>query len=164
MQIDEIKVLYDYNAWANEKLLHTVEEVSEAQLHTHMPNGMGSMHTTLVHMLSGQWIWRTRWQGGTPDAMLRPESFPTLAALRIRWSEEELLMRSFLATLHDEDLTREIKYISTMVPGKIFTLPLWQTMVHLINHNTQHRSEIAMRLTEWEHSPGELGMNAFFNR
>ena len=66
--------------------------------------------------------------------------------------------------LQDEDLSREIRYIGTMVPGKIFILPLWKTMLHLTNHLTQHRSEIAMKLTEWGHSPGELGMNVFFNR
>jgi uncharacterized damage-inducible protein DinB len=50
-----------------------------------------------------------------------------------------------------------------MVPGKIFTLPMWKTMLHLTNHLTQHRSEIAMNLTELGHSPRELGMNVFFN-
>src|ERR1035438_724170 len=45
----------------------------------------------------------------------------------------------------------------------IFVLPLWKTMTHLTNHMTQHRSEIAMKLTEWRHSPGELGMNYYFN-
>ena len=164
MHIAMFQEIYEYNNWANEQLLQTILQLDNAQLHTDIHNGIGSIHTTLVHMLSGIWIWRTRWQGDMPDTMLQPENFPTLEAIHERWRTEEDLVHEFLATLQDEDLSHEIRYIGTMVPGKIFTLPLWKTMVHLTNHLTQHRSEVAMKLTEWELSPGELGMNAFFHR
>jgi len=164
MQLDMINTLFAYNRWANEQLLQTIAGVSETELHADMCNGIGSMHSTLVHMLSGMWIWRTRWQGGMPDMMLHLEDFPTFDAILQRWYDEERLLHAFVVTLHEEDLTRDIRYISTMIPGKLFTLPLWKTMVHQTNHLTQHRSEIAMRLTALEHSPGELGMNVFFNR
>lgn len=164
MHIALFQETYAYDHWANKRLLQTVALLNDTQLHANIHNGIGSIHTTLVHMLSGSWIWRTRWQGEMPDTMLLPEDFHTLEAIRERWQTEELLMRDFLTTLHDEDLLREICYIGTMVPGKIFTLPLWKTMSHLTNHLTQHRSEIAMKLTELGYSPGELGMNTFFNR
>lgn len=163
MQLDMVNSLFDYNRWANTHLLRAVTGISETELHEDMLNGIGSMHNTLVHMLSGIWIWRTRWEGGTPDTMLHPEDFPTLGTILQRWPEEEMHLHTFLATLSTEDLTRDIRYISTMLPGKVFTLPLWKTMLHQGNHLNQHRSEIAMRLTALQHSPGELGMNVFFN-
>ena len=164
MHVAMFQEVFAYNNWANKQLLQTLAPVNDTQLHTDIHNGIGSIHTTLVHMFSGIWIWRTRWQGGMPDTMLQPQDFPTLEAIQERWETEEHLMHNFLATLHDEDLLREIRYIGTMVPGKIFTLPKWKTMLHLTNHLTQHRSEIAMNLTELGYSPGELGMNVFFNR
>jgi uncharacterized damage-inducible protein DinB len=164
MHIAMFQEIFEYNNWANERLLQAITQLDEAQLHTDIHNGIGSIHTTLVHMLSGIWIWRTRWQGGMPDTMLQPDDFPNLEAICERWPTEEHLLQDFLVALQDEDLSREIRYIGTMVPGKIFVLPMWKTLVHLTNHLTQHRSEIAMKLTEWECSPGELGMNAFFNR
>jgi uncharacterized damage-inducible protein DinB len=163
IQLDMINTLFDYNQWANEKLLQTLAGVGEKALYENMQNGIGSMHSTLVHMLSGMWIWRTRWQGGMPDMMLRTEDFPTFEAILQRWREEEMQLHAFLTTLSADDMTRDISYISTMVPGKLFTLPLWKTMMHQANHMNQHRSEIAMRLTALQHSPGELGMNVFFN-
>ena len=71
-------------------------------------------------------------------------------------------MNDLLASLRDEDLERQITYSSAMLPGRVFQLPLWQLMLHLVNHGTQHRSEIAMRLTQLGYSPGELSMSFFF--
>lgn len=109
MQVDYIKALYDYNYWANERILNAVEGISEAQLNADMHNGMGTMRMTLVHMLSGEWIWRMRWQGDSPTSMLRQEDFPSLAAIQVRWREEEQKMRAFLATLRDDDLSWNIE-------------------------------------------------------
>jgi uncharacterized damage-inducible protein DinB len=40
-------------------------------------------------------------------------------------------------------------------------IPMWQTMVHLMNHGTQHRSEAAVILTEAGGSPGDLDVLDF---
>ena len=164
MQIEQIKELYDYNDWANERLWQTVAGLSIDQLNIDMHNGFGSIFTTLIHLVGATWIWRTRWQGGMPTRMLPVEDFPTLQSIRTRWQEEEEHIQRFLVTLHVEDLNREIRYIRPETPGQVFTLPLWKSMLHLINHQTQHRSEIGMQLTVLNHSPGELGMSFFFNR
>ena len=37
-------------------------------------------------------------------------------------------------------------------------LPLWQPMLHVVNHGTQHRSEAAVLLTEAGASPGDLDL------
>lgn len=54
------------------------------------------------------------------------------------------------------------KYMSS-ASEQILTQPLWRMILHLINHQTQHCSEIAMHLTALSHSPGEPGMSVFFN-
>ncbi len=163
MRIDQIKELYDYNHWANERLWQVIAGLNHDQLNRDMHNGIGSILTTLLHMVSAVWVWRTRWQGGIPT-MLAEEDFPTLQLIRTREIEEEGHLQRFLATLHDEDLDRELQYIRPEISDQVFTLPLWKTLLHLVNHQTQHRSEIAMQLTALNHSPGELGMSNFFNR
>ena len=162
MQIDQIRELYDYNHWADERLWQAVVGLNVDQLNIDMHNGLGSILTTLLHMLSAAWLWRTRWEGGRPTSMLTLEDFPTLQSIRTRWQEEEEQLQRFITALRDEDLNRELRYVR-MASDQVFTQPLWKTMHHLINHQTQHRSEIAMQLTALNHSPGELGMSFFFN-
>jgi uncharacterized damage-inducible protein DinB len=160
LQTDQIRLLYDYDSWANERLLRSIEALTEEELNAPMSNGIGSIRVTLVHMLNGEHLWRNRWEGRSLSAGLSPDAFPTLTMLKDRWKFEHECMRTFLSTLRDEGLTQAIAYTNTQ--GKPFAFPLWQLMVHLLSHEVQHRSEIALRLTELGHSPGELGMQTFF--
>jgi len=113
------------------------------------------LQETLVHALTAEWIWRRRCQEGvSPTALLNPADFPTLAALRTRWQAEERAMRAFVAGLGDQDLQKTIHYKST--GGVPHHNILWQILVQVVNHGTQTRSEAAVILTDYGHSPGDL--------
>ena len=151
--------LYDYNYWANERILCAADAVSDAQFVAPARFSWGGLRGTLVHTLGAEWIWRSRWQGVSPTASLRVEDYPTVAALRARWRDEETKMREFLATLTESDLTRVVKY--TRISGGSSAEPLWQLMAHVVNHGTQHRAEAAALLTELGQSPGDIDLVVF---
>jgi uncharacterized damage-inducible protein DinB len=162
MHVDYFRTLYDYNAWANGQILHAAAQLRAPQLDTAMPYGHGSLRGTLVHTLSAEWIWRSRWQGSSPPTVLRVDDFPTLNTIHTRWQLEEQQLRAFLASLVDGDLPRVIEYTSTR--GIRYALPLWQLMAHLVNHGTQHRSESALVLSTLGHSPGDLDLFVFLTQ
>ncbi|MGH2593772.1 MAG: DinB family protein, partial [Anaerolineae bacterium] len=154
MITDYIRTLYDYNAWANERILDTVAHLTPDQFTAKAGASFDSVRDTLVHTMSAQWLWLSRWQRISPKAMLSPVEFPDLPAIRARWAQIEHDTRSFVAGLDESALGRVIEYVNTA--GEPNAYPLWQMMVHQVNHATQHRSEVAMILTQFGHSPGWL--------
>lgn len=160
MNRTEILMLFDYSAWANRRILDAAEGLSQAQFTALAGLDYGSLRGTLVHILSAQSIWRKRCQEGiSPSNPLVEDAFPTLAVLRERWSEEERAMAAFLASLTDADLQRTIHYRTTK--GAPYEDPLWQLLLHVINHGTQHRAEAAVMLTQQSRSPGNVDLIVF---
>lgn len=163
MNKKDIQVLFDYNRWCNARILGTAATLSDEQFLAPDTFPHGGLRATLVHALYTEWVWRMRWQGTPPDYRypLKPEEFPTLAALKSRWMEEETLLMEFVAGLAEGQLNSELEYTST--EGGRHKRVLWETMAHLVNHGTQHRTEAAAMLTDLGHSPGDIDLIVFLN-
>lgn len=154
MHLTYLRNLYSYNAWANARILLVADQLTPLQLKRQPVAGLGSLRDILVHTLSAQWIWLSRWQGVSPERMFDPHDFPTLEALRMRWTQIEAETQAYLQNLDEPALRRDVSYTNTR--GQPFTYPLWQLMLHQVNHATQHRSESAVLLTSYNYSPGDL--------
>jgi uncharacterized damage-inducible protein DinB len=160
-----LKTMFDYNYWANWRLVSLAVTLSGSDLVA--PAGLNrvSLLDTLVHILFGEWIWRLRTQEGSSPGPLSPwealnlpgpetDATATFSILQSRWFEEETAMRAYLSSLEEGDLAKDIRYRT--MPGTTYETPLLQLLAHLVNHGTQHRSEAALRLTALGHSPGDL--------
>lgn len=141
---DYIQALYDYNYWANERILEAAAALPPAQYHQEHGHSWGSIHTVLLHMMNAEWIWLSRWKGISPRAFPGSGDYPDAAAIKKRWREIETEMRAFVAEQDEQSLQREVTYTNTI--GKEYRLILWQMMVHVPNHGTHHRGELATML------------------
>jgi uncharacterized damage-inducible protein DinB len=155
MQTSEIVTLYEYNEWANTRVMEAAEKVDPSLFTARAITSHGSLRGTLVHILTAEWLWRVRCQEGfSPTELLEVDDFPTLEALRARWETETQAWRAYLSAVQDQDLERSIHFTTTR--GVPFENILWQLLVHVVNHGTQFRGEAAMLLTEYGSSPGDL--------
>jgi uncharacterized damage-inducible protein DinB len=52
-----LQQLYNYNYWANGRLLDAAEALTEDQLYRQQGHSWGSIHGVLLHMMNAEWIW-----------------------------------------------------------------------------------------------------------
>ena len=160
MKVEDIKLYYKYNNWANTRILDAASKLTDAQLTAPNEFGWGDLRGALVHILDAEYGWFSFLFGREDEGVLDPESFADVAALRARWAQQSDITRQCLATLQDEDLYR----IHTSEHGGVtYNWVLWQVLIHVVNHGTQHRAESAALLTGFGHSPGDMDMSLFYN-
>ena len=159
MNKQDILTLYQYNQWANGRILETARSVTQEQFLAGASFPHGGLRSTLTHILFAEWIWRNRWEGISPTSRFKPEEFPTLDSLLQRWQEEELKLMKFVEGVTDERLAGPFQYKNTKGVSKENIL--WHAMAHVVNHGTQHRAEAAALLTGFGCSPGDLDMIYF---
>jgi len=156
---DAVRDLYAYNRWATERILDATGRLTPEQLNGPGTAGHGSVRDTLLHLLRPQLGWVSWWDGShsAEDARalrLEPAEYPDTAAIRVLWTKVEQQTDAFVSGLTDEAMDRTYEY--TIPNGPKTQMILWKMMLHIVNHGTQHRSEIAVKLTEFGHSPGDL--------
>ena len=156
MRVRDIQALYDYHYWANGRILEAATRVAAEQFDAPAPVPKGSLRGTLVHLLEAERAWLARWEG-RPPAPPPPDDDVTVASLTARWRESEIAVRAYLAGLADDALDRDFRY--TRSDGETRVRPFWHTLIHVVNHGTQHRSEAAVLLTLYGASPGDLDLS-----
>ncbi len=156
MDKTDILLLYDYNYWANQRVLQAAGRVSTEQFLKPAPLSQGSLRGALVHAYGAERIWRQRIQGVSPSSLPAESEFPSLQPLSESWAQEEKEMRACLAGLAEADLPRIVTYQNTK--GRTFNNVLWQLLAHVVNHGTQTRAEAGLLLADYGQSPGDLDL------
>ena len=70
MSIQDIRTLFDYTHWANQRILATSAKISEAQFTAPTAHSWGSLRGTLIHMLDTEYGWRMICQHDTETDLL----------------------------------------------------------------------------------------------
>src|SRR5262249_57356557 len=119
-----------------------------------------SLRDTLVHIMSVEWIWLSRWHGISPPALLDPTGFLDLDSVEKRWASLRHELQRFLGQIRDENLNVPISYRS--VRGEDLSLPLVCTLQHVVNHHTYHRGQVATLLRQLGREPVSTHLPLFF--
>jgi uncharacterized damage-inducible protein DinB len=161
MDVTYFRMMFDYNRWANGRVLERAEGLTEAEYT--MPiaglSAQGSFAAAMGHQLGTEVIWLARCRGESPRSILSGKDFPTLASLRERWRQQDGEQTAFLALLSDEDLARKVTYRT--MRGEEFSNTLGFMLAHVVNHGSQFRAEAAVALTALGHSPGDIDLSIY---
>lgn len=154
-KLELLRAFYDYNEYANNRLLGTCEALSPQQLGAPAGASWGSIETSLAHIVAAQVNWLSRWTTGSNSrSTMEVQKVTGLDNLRRAFDESHAGLREFTAALTEERLDAPLVFKDSS--GNAFERVLWQLMLHVANHGSYHRGEVAMALTALGHDPGDL--------
>jgi len=151
MTLEVLLTLYRYNGWANKRLLEAANGLSPAECTRNLGGSLPSVHGTLLHILWVELMFMRRWRGRSTTDLSAPPWLDSVATISSAWEDLEHERTAYLGQLADADVTRTISYVDSR--GRSISLALWQTLLHLVNHSTYHRGQVASQLRQLGHAP-----------
>jgi uncharacterized damage-inducible protein DinB len=158
MTKDDIQLLFEYDRWANNRVLQAASTLSAEEFTRDLGGSFRSVRDTLVHIVGGEWGWLTCWKEPSPSstfvtdfwtrhyALFSPNAFPDLAAVQLKWVEVEREQVEFVNRVTNESLGR-------MLPVRTTQISLAHLMQHLANHSTYHRGQVALMMRQLAAEP-----------
>lgn len=131
--------LYQYNAWANKRVIGCLSEQKVTD---------EKILTLMGHVVAAQFLWLHRIKGlAAPDVKLWGNyNLEQLNGLSQKAGKEWL---EFIEG--NDNFNREMTYKNYV--GEDYTNNVEMIMIHLVNHSTYHRAQIAMLLRQIGSTP-----------
>lgn len=144
MDANAFRHFYSYHFSENRKIWDRhIMQLTDAQFTQEASYSASSVRNQVVHMMSVDDAWFNDLQGLEFHDHLNPEDFPDRQTIRAYWDDVEGRMRAYLEGLQDEMLT------SKPIPeGEDKVLILWQVLLHVVNHGTDHRAQLLRLLND----------------
>jgi uncharacterized damage-inducible protein DinB len=146
MRVSDLQRLYAYSRWATERLLSAAAELSDENLHRAIGGSFSSIHDTLDHLRGVERLWLDRWLGRSPAALSSVGPAGGVAAFTTAWRPVWEGQAVFLASLSDESLNGTFEYRNQS--GKTASVGTLDMLIHVANHATYHRGQIASQIRQ----------------
>lgn len=152
-----------YNTLSNQRLYEACAQLSDEDYRRERSGGLRSIHKTLNHILLGDRIWMARFiEPGVPAP--RPpasELYGDFAGLRAAREREDARIQEFMDALDESFLREEVHYVNS--EGRRYADPAPLLLAHLFNHQTHHRAQAQIMLSETPVKPPALDMHRILN-
>jgi len=156
---DTLRLHFDYSAWASQRLIEAAAKLAPEELTRDFKTSDKNMLDTLVHVFAADRIWLSRVQGAPRATFIDPAD-REFAALDREWPALYGRWQEWLTPLTDDAARAKIAYRD--IKGNPYEQPLWQIVLHVVNHATHHRGQAAGFLRTMGHTPPPLDLIAFY--
>jgi uncharacterized damage-inducible protein DinB len=157
--IATLRLQLDYSAWANQRLLDVAAKLSAEDLARDFKTADKTVLDTLVHIYAADRIWLSRVRGEQRSTFIDP-SDRDLGLLQSEWPALHERWKVWLRDFTDSDASRIIAYSD--LKGRPYSQPVWQILLHLVNHGTHHRGQVSGFLRAMDHTPPPLDLIAYY--
>ena len=146
MDATEIRTLFAFNRWANDRILSACRVLSDDEFTRDLKSSHGGVRGTLVHTLWSEWVWYRRWLGESPKTVHDEHDFPDIAAVQSAWGELDTERRLFLGVISNEKLQSTFSYVNRKEEHWEYSYV--HTMQHVANHSSYHRGQVVTFLRQ----------------
>ena len=145
MNANAFRHFYDYHFTENRKLWDSyVTPLSLEQFTQHVDYSYGSVRDQIIHLISCDDTWFSELRGVEPSEPFPPSTIDDRKIIRAHWHEVEQNMRDYLAELRDDMLFDK----PIEEPEEDKDLLVWQVLLHVANHGTDHRAQLLRLLND----------------
>jgi len=138
---DDLFSLYDYNKWANARVIGSLRPFSPEEYTRELGGGWPSIRATFVHLAGATDAWAERFGGKDVTVLPTPEQVPAFEDAATLLQGAETKLDAFLATLAPEKTAGAFTWKN--LKGEPKTAPFWAVLRHVVNHGTYHRGQIS---------------------
>jgi len=156
---DLLRSCLAYSAWASARLITAASQLTAEELTRDFGTADRNVIGTLAHIFGADRIWLGRVHGEGPGQMPGAE-YHDLARLRSEWPALHQGWADWAAQLTDDQCMHELTYQD--LTGRTWTNPLFGIVLHVVNHGTHHRGQVAGFLRSMGHVPPKLDLIAYY--
>lgn len=144
MNANAFRHFYAYHFAENRKIWDEyVTSLSQEQFIQDIGYSHGSVRNQILHIISADDAWFSGLCGVEIPEYLKPADFEDRNTIRAHWDTVEQNMRSYLEKLQDDML-----FEKPFPGGEDKDLILWQVLLHVANHGTDHRAQLLRLLND----------------
>jgi uncharacterized damage-inducible protein DinB len=141
MNIDALRHFYAYHFAENRQIWDSyIVPLANEQFRQNMAYSQGSVRDQIVHLMGVDDAWFGDLAG--VRSQVDPADLTDRATIRAQWDIIEQNMRDYLATVQDDMLATK------PLSGEDEDLLLWQVLLHVVNHGTDHRAQLLRVLND----------------
>ena len=145
-----------YTEWATNRLLEAAGKISPNELERDFGTADKSVLGTLTHIFAADRVWLARIEGNPPEV---PSGYD-LGRLASEWSDLFARWHRWAAGLTAESVEQSVSYRD--LKGNPWISPIWQIVLHVVNHGTHHRGQVAGFLRSMGQAPPPLDLIAYY--
>ncbi len=151
-----------YNRVANERLFASCAQLDDVEYRKQRAGSFGSIHGLLNHILLGdrRWMWVFENDGREPPPMndFLYTEFSVLRSARVR---EDARIESFFRGI--DEAFWSWSFPNTNSQGKSYVETSAVACSHLFNHQTHHRGQVHVMLSQTPVAPPSLDLHRIVN-
>jgi len=160
--VTHFQMLARYNRMANERLFAKCAQLDDAEYRKRRAGSFGSIHGLLNHILLGDRRWIGLFESGervTPP--LSQILYDDFCGLRNARAREDSRIEVFFAGIDDAFWTQSFAYTNNQ--GKDYVESAHVACSHLFNHQTHHRGQVHVLLSQTTVPPPSLDLHRIVN-